>query len=410
MLSSQLRSLICLAALLGIGGRGYAQDPAHWVGTWAAAPMPALNKDGKFLPAVPQGNTLRQIVHISLGGPSVRVVLSNEFGLEPLTVGAAQIALSSGGSSINPGSAVALSFAGRSSVTIPPGALMVSDPAAFKAPALANLTVSLFLPDQPVSQVTHHLWADQTNYMAVGNVLTAATLTDAKPFYSWNFLKAIDVSAEPDAAAIVALGDSITDGYKITRDANLRWPDQLARRLQANKTTAKLSVLNVGISGNRLLGGGPNGGPAALDRLDRDVLAQAGVKYLIFLEAINDIGRAYDPKKPVDVVTADDLIASYEQIVVRAHLHGIEVYGATLTPYVGAGYASPQGEKVRQALNAWIRTTHQLDGYIDFDAATRDAARPEVFSSTNDSGDHLHPNDAGAKAMADAIHLQLFSK
>jgi lysophospholipase L1-like esterase len=205
----------------------------------------------------------------------------------------------------------------------------------------------------------------------------------------------------------VAFGDSITDGAHSTRDANDRWPDVLAQRLHANKKTAQLAVLNEGIGGNRVLH--DNTGPSALARFDRDVLAQAGVKYLILLESINDIGHAEDPVRPYDVITADDLIAGLTQLAIRAHTHGIKVYGATLTPYVGAKYASPAGEKMREAVNQWIRTTNQLDGFIDFDKATSDPANPQVFSEAAGSIDNLHPGDSGYKLMGNAIDLKLFT-
>jgi lysophospholipase L1-like esterase len=257
-------------------------------------------------------------------------------------------------------------------------------------------------------QVTHHSFADQTGYTALGDVVSAKSLDAPAEITSWPFLKGIDVTADDKSAAIVTFGDSITDGAHSTRDANSRWPDLLARRLQANKKTANLGVLNEGIGGNRILHDVT--GPSALARFDRDVLAQSGVKYLIILESINDIGHAQDPVKPYDVVTADDLIAGLSQLATRAHTHGIKVYGATLTPYIGAKYASPAGEAMRQAVNKWIRTTNQLDGFIDFDKATQDPANPAVFSATADSGDHLHPGDAGYKSMADFIDLNLFTK
>jgi len=216
------------------------------------------------------------------------------------------------------------------------------------------------------------------------------------------------VRAEEKSGAIVAFGDSITDGSRSTKDTNQRWPDMLARRLQANKKTRGLGVLNEGIGGNRILQDVT--GPSALARFDRDVLAQAGVKYVVILESINDIGHAQDPVKPYDVVSADDLIAGLTQLATRAHAHGIKVYGATLTPYVGAKYSSPAGEQMRQAINQWIRTTNVFDGFVDFDKATREAAKPEVFPGTADGGDHLHPSDAGMKAMGDAFDLDLFTK
>ena len=398
--------LLCLCLLTPLGV--FAAPTDHWVGTWAASPMAAKNPDGKFGAPGTDGTTLREIVHISIGGPSVRVILSNEFGLDPLTIGAAQIALSSGTSAISPGTASALTFSGKPSITIPPGALAVSDPAPLKVAPASNLAVSLFLPDQPVSQLTFHPFADQTNYLVPGNVVTAASLDTPQTFFTWDFLKGVDVTADNKAASIVTFGDSITDGAHSTRDANARWPDVLARRLQADKKTAHLGVLNQGIGGNRILH--DTTGPSALARFDRDVIAQTGVKYLVIMESINDIGHATDPTKPYDVVTADDLIAGLTQLATRAHTHGIKVYGATLTPFVGAKYQSPAGEEMRQAINKWIRTTDQFDGVIDFDKVTTDPTHPGMFLILDDSGDHLHPGDAGYKAMGESIDLNLFTK
>ena len=396
-------ALFCLSSINEKAGA--AAPPDHWVGTWATSPVALPNTNAKFGAA---DTTFREIVHVSLGGSRVRIILSNEFGLDPLTISAGNIALRTTGSEIDLASASALTFGGRPSVTIPPGALAVSDPVNLKLPAFADLTVSLFVPAQPMQQVTHHSFADQTSYTAPGNVVSAKSLDASAEITSWPFLKGVDVAADDRAASIVAFGDSITDGALSTRDANARWPDLLARRLQANKKTADLGVLNEGIGGNRVLH--DTTGPSALARFDRDVLAQSGVKYLILLESINDIGHAQDPVKPYDVVTAEDLIAGLSQLATRAHTHGIKVYGATLTPYVGAKYASPAGEAMRQAVNQWIRTTNQLDGFIDFDKATQDPANPTVFSPAADSGDHLHPKDAGYKSMADSIDLNLFTK
>lgn len=381
-----------------------AASPDHWVGTWATAPMAMVNRDAKFGAS---DATYREIVHVSIGGPSVRVILTNEFGLDSLTIGAANVALSAGGSDINTATSSPLTFNGRPSIVIPPGALVVSDPVNLKLPPTSDLAVSIFVPEQAMSQVSIHGFADQTNYVAAGNVTNAKSLDAPKDIYSWPFLKGVDVKADSKAAAIVTFGDSITDGAHSTRNANARWPDVLARRLQADKKTANLGVLNEGIGGNRILH--DNTGPNALSRFDRDVLAQAGVKYLVILESINDIGHAKDPKRPYDVVSADDLIAGLSQLAARAHTHGIKVIGATLTPYVGAKYSSPAGEQMREAVNQWIRTTNQLDGVIDFDKVTRDPAHPTVFLPADDSGDELHPNDTGYKAMGDSIDLKLFT-
>jgi lysophospholipase L1-like esterase len=382
----------------------------HWVGTWAASPYAAPNRID------PAGNpqfgsadtTFREIVHISLGGSAARIVLSNEFGLDSLTIGAAQIALSAGANEIDSASTSALTFGGRPTIAIPPGALAVSDPVNLKLAPFADVAVSLFLPAQSIQQISQHGFADQTNYVAEGNVVGAKILDSPKEIYSWPFLKGVDVETSDKAASIVTFGDSITDGAHSTRNANARWPDILARRLQANKKTAELGVLNEGIGGNRILH--DNTGPSALARFDRDVLAQAGVKYLVIMESINDIGHATDPAKPYDVVTAEDLIAGLSQLATRAHTHGIKVIGATLTPFVGAKYQSPAGEAMRQAINQWIRTTNQLDGVIDFDKVTTDLTHPGIFLPLDDSGDHLHPGDAGYKAMGESIDLNLFTR
>jgi len=241
-----------------------------------------------------------------------------------------------------------------------------------------------------------------------GNASAAPTADNSSPITSWCFVKGIDVStnAADHAAAIVTFGDSITDGAQSTYDMNRRWPDVLAARLQADKKTAHLSVLNQGIGGNRVLHDGY--GPSALARFDRDVIAQSGAKYLIILEGINDIGHLKNPHEPGDIITADDLIFGLSQLVTRAHQHGIKVFGATLTPYLPTGYSTPQGEQVRVAYNQWIRTSGVFDGVIDFDKITQDPAHPDQLLPDYDSGDHLHPKDAGYKAMGDAIDLSQF--
>jgi lysophospholipase L1-like esterase len=402
--------LMLMAALLGGEEAVSAQKTMseHWVGTWATSPYAAKNAGGSF--GGEAGTTLREIAHVSIGGTQVRVMLSNEFGLEPLTISAAEIALRDSESAVITGSAVPLMFGGRPSVVIPAGAMVISDAATLSVKPLSDVAVSLFVPTQPMTQLTRHGFANQTNYSVDGNMVTNASLIDPKKFYSWDFLKGIDVKTDTDAAAIVTFGDSITDGALSTRDKNARWPDVLAARLAGNKATAKIGVLNEGIGGNRVLH--DNTGPSALARFDRDVLSQAGVKYLVVMESINDIGHAADPDatKRYDIITAEDLIVGFQQMATRAHLHGIKVYGATLTPYTGAKYQSTEGELIRKTVNDWIRTTKDLDGVIDFDKVTTDPANPGVFQPAYDSGDHLHPKDAGYKAMGDSVDLKLFTK
>ncbi len=404
-------SLLALGLLLLVTSFAVAAAPPdRWVGTWGAAPLAAGENDPKF---GDRDTTFREIVHVSLGGPLIQLTLSNEFGIDPLLIGSAHVALASGkDGGISLFSANALTFAGRPSITIPPGGIVVSDPVAMKLPAFADVAVSLYIPAQPIHRATLHSFADQTNFAAPGNVVSRVKMPGATPIYTWPFLREIDVKTSANAGAVVCLGDSITDGALSTRDANARWTDVLARRLAGHKATRNLGVLNEGIGGNRILHNGT--GPNALARFDHDVLAQAGVKYLILLEGINDIGVATNPgaaatqEAPRDVVTADDLIAGLAVMAERAHTHGIKVFGATLTPFMGAGYSSPEGEAMRQAVNTWIRTSNQLDGFIDFDKATRDAANPAVFNASADSGDHLHPGDAGYKSMGDSIDLKLF--
>jgi lysophospholipase L1-like esterase len=397
-------SLILIAAL-----PLHAQEPApRWVGTWTASPLDQHVNPGQPSPA---NTTYRNVVQISAGGSSVRVEFTNEFGTQPLTIGAAHIALSAGSptpsGAIQSGSDHALTFNGQASVIIPPGAPVISDPVPLQVAPLSSLAVSVFLPNQPIGDTTCHADARSTTFITIGDTTAAETLADTRSVYSWCFVKAIDVSTHAaNAAAIVCLGDSITDGALSTRDTNHRWPDVLARRLQQDPKTAHLSVLNEGIGGNRLLHDGA--GPNALARFDRDVLAQSGVKYLIILEGINDIGRTAQPRDPGDEITTQQAISALAQLVTRAHANGIKVFGATLTPYIGAHYASPAGEQMREAINQWIRTSGIFDGVIDFDQVTRDPANPTVFAADVDSGDHLHPGDAGYQKMGSFIDLSLF--
>jgi lysophospholipase L1-like esterase len=382
-----------------------AQEAAsHWLGTWGASPMSEPVNPGQPSPA---NTTYRNIVHVSAGGSSLRVELTNEFGTGPLTIGAAHIAISAGSGAIQPGTDHTLTFNGQPSVIIPPGAPLFSDPVPLQVAPLSNLAVSIYIPEQILSNITCHGAAEATTFITLGDTTAAPAVTDPRPIYSWCFVKAVDVvPAAAHAAAIVCFGDSITDGAHATLDANTRWPDVLARRLQGDPQVARLSVLNEGIDGNRLLN--DVAGANALARFDRDVLAQSGARYLIILEGINDIGHTAQPAKPEDTITAQELILALTQLATRAHAHGLKVFGATLTPYVGAHYSSPKGEQMREAVNQWIRTTGVFDGVIDFDKATLDPNHSTVFAPAYDSGDHLHPNDAGYEKMGSSIDLSLF--
>jgi lysophospholipase L1-like esterase len=376
----------------------------QWVGTWATPPMLAEGFSLRML----EGVTLREIAHISVGGPQVRIRFTNEFGLDPLTVSDAHVALSAGGGAIQPGSDHAITFGGATSVNIPPGAAMYSDPVSIDVAPLADLAVSFYLPPQIMRAETYHAFADQDNYVADGDSATAQQLAQAKSFPSWYFFDGVDVPTSRGSFAVLTLGDSITDGAHSTLNANHRWPDILAARLQADPNLKNVSVLNEGIGGNRVLNEAT--GPSALSRLDRDVLAQNDVRYVVVLESINDIGRLARVMVPWDDVSAADLERGLKQIVDTAHGHGIKVIGATLTPYGGAGYSSEKGEQVREAVNDWIRSSGTFDGVFDFDKATQDPNNPKAFNPAFDSGDHLHPNDSGYKAMGDSIDLSVFTK
>jgi lysophospholipase L1-like esterase len=350
--------------------------------------------------------TLRQIVRVSLGGRRARVVVSNAFGTVPVTVGGAHLALRGAGPAIVPGSARALTFSGQPTMAIPAGAALLSDPVDVVVPPLADLVVDLYLPGSTniASPLTMHNGALQTSYVSeTGNHAGAPSLPVVATTQSWFLLSRVEVASD-SVGAVVAFGDSITDGSRSTPDTNNRWPNHLARRLLAQPSP--MAVLNVGIGGNRMLTeGAPQAGVNALARFDRDVLTQPGATHVIVLEGINDIGNARENPTP----TAQDIIAGHRQLVERAHTRGVKIVGATLTPFEGAAYFTAVGEAKRQAVNQWIRTSGAYDGVIDFDAVTRDPAHPARFLPQYDSGDHLHPSDAGYQAMADAIDLALFT-
>ena len=415
-----LASTLMAATLMLCAAPGHAQrepnwDTQRWVGTWGTAPAgpPPAAQLMTF-----NNQTLRLIVHTSIAGSRVRIRVSNEFGTTALRIGAAHIGLRGAGGEVTAGSDRTLTFSGFTAITVPPGAPVLSDPVDLDVPALADLAVSLYLPEQ-VQAVTIHNLAFQTNYVSLpGDFTGAATFPTERTITSWPFLTEVDVSGAEAGAAIVALGNSITDGVRTAVDANNRWPDWLARRLQTVRGNAlgRLGVVNRGISGNRLLRNPfmPSlAGRAALERFDRDVNATAGVRYLIVLLGINDIGAPGTASTPPDqAVTADDLIAGYRQLIARAHVKGIAIYGATMTPFEGTanpGYYTPEKELIREAVNNWIRSSDEFDAVIDFDRATRDPAHPTRFLPAFDSGDHLHPNDLGMQAMGNAIPLELFS-
>ncbi len=400
------------AVLLGALGSGAfgtsraAPPPTRdtWCATWGAAPA------GPPPEATTLGfsdQTLRLVVRASIGGSRVRVRLSNEMGSTPLRIGAAGIGVRAAGASLVPGSGHELTFAGRPGITIPAGSPAVSDPVDLVFPAQADLAISLYLPGTVPGTTTHDL-ALQTGYVSsTGNHVTTPSLPVARSIASWPFLGEVDVAGA--GGSIVAFGDSITDGARSTGNANRRWPDHLARRLLAESLPgmAVPGVVNRGISGNSLLNDYANAwlaGHDGLERFDRDVLATAGVRWLVVLIGINDI--CYSPSS--NPIPPDDITGGYAQLIARARARGVDAIGATLPPFEGHVYYTAARESVRQRVNAWTRTSGAWDAIIDFERALRDPSQPGRLLPAYDSGDHLHPSDAGYAAMAQAVPLGLF--
>lgn len=387
----------------------------RWVGTWTAAMHAPSEGFGEEFPSQFfefDNQTVRQIVRTSIGGDQVRVRLANTFGDVPLVIGSARLALRDADQRIDPVSDRGLTFSGSRSITVPPGALVVSDPIALTVPDLSELAVSMYFPEPTIS-TTVHAFAFQTNYFSPSGDFTAeAAMPVETTAQSWVFLSGIDVTVTEPTGVIVALGDSITDGALSTPDTNQRWPDLLAERLVTEGDQSALAVLNAGIGGNRVLNDPPEGfeftGPNALARFDRDVLAQPGVSHLIVFEGINDIGLPVLSGDPAEFVNADGLITGLRQLAERSHEHGIVAFGATITPFEGSMVYSQEGEAIRQAVNDWIRTGRAFDAVIDFDEVVRDPGQPTRLLPAFDAGDHLHPNDAGFRAMAESIDLALF--
>jgi lysophospholipase L1-like esterase len=383
---------ICCAQPKALAGEG------HWVGTWGCGPQ--LTEPGNLPPAVLANSTLRQFVHTTIGGKQVRVRFSNAYGTSPVTINSAHVALSAGSlgsGNINPATDKALTFHGAPAVNIPPGEVILSDPFEFDLPALTNLAISICFGNISATTINGHPGSRTTSFIIASNVVSAASMTGASITAHWYIITGVDVLADSSSKALVTLGDSITDGRGSTTDGNDRWPDDLAQRLNRNPSTTNVAVLNMGIGGNGIFGGL---GPSAVNRFDRDVLNQSGVRWVIVFEGVNDIGGG---------TTETTITNALAQFVDKAHARNLLAYGATITPFGGSSYYTTAHEAARQAVNNWIRTSGKYDAVIDFDAVVRNPTTLTNLLSTYDSGDGLHLNPTGYKAMADAINLNLFT-
>jgi lysophospholipase L1-like esterase len=389
---------------------------AEWVQTWGAAPLPPSPAMGPF-PATPAFNnqTIRQTIRVSQGGKRLRIRFTNEYGTRPLAIGAAVVALSDEKGNIQPETERPVLFSGQPGASIPAGAPFLSDPIDLPVKSLTSLSISLYLPED-TGQCTCHQTGQQNAFVSDTGNFTAKAFTPKDTLQLRAFISGVEVEAPTKVPVVVVLGDSISDGVGSTVDANHRWPDLLANRLDGSGVKG-WGVVNMGISGNRILADGA--GQSALTRFDRDVLATPGATAVIIFEGVNDLGVAYGhPEGPMkdlfkamaasSKVTQESLIGGYRQLIARAHAKGLKVFGATITPYGGAMYYSAEGEAIRQAINTWLRTSHEVDGVIDFDAAVRDPQEPTQIKEGFHFGDHLHGSDAGYDAMAAAINLSLF--
>jgi lysophospholipase L1-like esterase len=401
-----------LAAAIGLGAAdARAQSAPGWVETWGASPQQPIDPVVGGTPITLNNQTIRQVVRISAGATTLRLRLSNEYTNAPTTVGDVHIAVAaspdSASGAIVPGTDQVVTFGGSTSITLAPNAPVLSDPISMPVDRLTSLSISIYVSGATAPTTVHSL-GQQTAYIASGDVAGAADLTSGSTTTQARYLlSGVDAYLPSGGATLVTFGDSITDGYHSTPDQDHRWPDFLSERLQARASLRSVAIADEGISGNRLLSEGI--GPNAQSRFDRDALSRPGVRYVILLEGINDIGFPVVFPGSAAVMSAD-LIAADLQLIARAHERGVLIYGATLTPFEGAGYYSSAGEATREAFNKWIRTSGAFDGVIDFDKATRDPSNPHQFLPAYDSGDHLHPNDAGYAAMANAVPLALLTR
>jgi lysophospholipase L1-like esterase len=390
LVSAAIVAALAIGTAFAMTGTPATAAPA-WTGTWGVSPQSSGTTFNQ--------QTIRQIVHTSIGGTAARIRLSNAFGNQPVTIANVHLARRTSGSGVDAASDRAVTFGGAAQTTIPAGGSVTSDQVAFAVDALADVAVSFYVPSS-TGNATVHDFGNQTNYVAAGNVAGNATLSNPQTRSNYFFLTDLDVQNAASEGAVVALGASITDGVGSGGNANRRWPDDLAVRL--NRAGRTIGVLNQGISGNRLLADGA--GPSAANRFDRDVLSQAGVKWVVFADdPINDLGNS------AGAVTGDQLVNATRQLITRAHAAGVKFLCATLTPFQGAGYWTQAGENGRQAFNAFVRGAGSgCDGVVDMDTATHDPARPTWFQAALETGDHLHPNEAGLQAIANSVDLSLF--
>jgi lysophospholipase L1-like esterase len=384
------------AARHGSGGDG-------WVTSWSASPQVAAPHT--LAAAGFDNQTIRDIIFTSVGGDPIRLELTNVFGASPLRVGHVTVAVAGPGAAVLPGTIHSVTYRGSASFQIPAGAQILTDPVAMRVSPLQDLAVSVYLPGQAAA-ATFHSDAQQVNWVSAAGDHAADSDGGGfiTPTLSWYYVSGLIVRASSADGTVVTLGDSITDGVGSTADANARWPNDLARRLDALGGPT-LSVADEGIGGNRVMIGARCCGASAEARFERDALDQPGVRDVIVLEGINDIG--FSAAALDGGVSAAQIVAGYQQLIARAHARGLKIFGATLLPFQGAGYYTAAGEATREAVNTWIRTSGAFDGVIDFDAVMRDPARPLMLNPAYDGGDHLHPNDAGYQAMADAINLEM---
>jgi lysophospholipase L1-like esterase len=409
-------------------GQSALHESEHWVATWATAQelavttpdRPELPPDIKMpdfsamrkrmpqaqIPTNLENQTVRMIVHTSIAGKKLRLELSNAFGKSVVSIGGAHVAIRAAASAIESGSDRKLTFSGSPSVDIKPGMVMVSDPVDLEFKAMSDLAVSIFVTKSEGTPA-NHMPGLHTAYISTGDTTASLSMPEPTATTSYLWLRSVDVAASAGDFAIACLGDSITDGFGTTVDRDQAWPTLLAKRLVEKKTGSRIAVINEGISGNEVLRDGA--GVSALARFDRDILGEPGVRWIVLLEGINDI-NIHGQITGQNALTADDLIKGYRQIIALAHMHGIRVVGATLTPEEGVWLAGPVGDATRQKVNAWIRTAGEFDAVVDFDAVLRDKEHPTRLREEFNPGDHIHPNDLGNGVMAEAFQLATFEK